>query len=101
MYVRKKDLEKEDGTYDYTPGCKGCEALMVGLPSVNNMTCRNKLMERLKGTEEGQNSLADVEKTGRRKDEEGESRSNRIARSDGTRGEIVGSLGITRGRNGH
>ena len=62
MYVRKKDLEKEDGTYDYTPGCKGCEALMVGLPSVNNMTCRNKLMERLKGTEEGQNSLADVEK---------------------------------------
>ena len=62
MYVRKKDLEKEDGTYDYTPGCKGCEALMVGLPSVNNMTCRNKLMEKLKGTEEGQNSLADVEK---------------------------------------
>ena len=54
MYVRKKDLEKEDGTYDYTPGCKGCDALMVGLPSVtHNMTCRNRLQERLKETEEG------------------------------------------------
>ena len=63
MYVRKKDLEKEDGTYDYTPGYKGCEALMVGFPSVtHNMTCRNRLMERLKGTEEGQKRLADVEK---------------------------------------
>ena len=105
LHIRKKDLEKEDGTYDHTPGCKGCEALMVGLPSAtHNMTCRNKLMERLKGTEEGQKSLADVEKRQqevRRKDEEGESRSNRIARSDGTKGEIVGSLGITRGRNGH
>jgi len=65
LYVRKKDLEKEDGTYDCTPGCKGCEALMVRLPSVShNMTCRNRLMmmERLKGTEEGQKRLADVEK---------------------------------------
>ena len=63
LHVRKKDLEKEDGTYDYTPGCKGCEALIVGLPSVtHNMTCRNRLMERLKGTEEAQKRLADVEK---------------------------------------
>ena len=63
LYVRKKDLEKEEGTYDSTPGCKGCEALIVGLPSVtHNMTSRNRLMERLKGTEEGQKRLADVEK---------------------------------------
>ena len=34
LYVRRKDLEKEDGTYDYTPGCKGCDALMAGLPAV-------------------------------------------------------------------
>ena len=68
LYVRKKDLEKEDGTYDYTPGCKGCEALMVGLPSVtHNMTCRNRLQERLKETEEGRKRLADVE----RRQEEG------------------------------
>ena len=71
LYVRKKDLEKEDGTYDYTPGCKGCEALIVGLPSVtHNMTCRNRLMERLKGTEEGQKRLADVE----RRQEEGKTK---------------------------
>jgi hypothetical protein len=63
LYVKKKHLEKEDGTYDHTSGCKGCEALMVGLPSVTHkMTCRNGLMERLKGTEEGQKRLADVEK---------------------------------------
>jgi hypothetical protein len=62
LYVRKEDLEKEDGTYDDTPGCKGCEALMVGLPSVtHNMTCRNKLMERLK-VPKSQKTLADVEK---------------------------------------
>ena len=61
--MRKKGLEKEDGTDDYTPSCKGCEALMVGLPSVtHNMNCRNTLMERFKGTEESQKRLADVEK---------------------------------------
>ena len=26
LYVRKKDLVEGDGTYDYTPGCPGCEA---------------------------------------------------------------------------
>ena len=62
LYVRKKDLEKEDGTYDDTPGCKGCEALMVGLPPVtHNMTCRNRLMERLKAPK-SQKILADDEK---------------------------------------
>ena len=88
LYVRKKDLEKEDGTYDRTPGCKGCEALMVGLPSVShNMTCRNRLMMMGRRSKE---ICRCWEETGRRNDEEGESRSNSIARSDGTRGEIVG-----------
>ena len=36
LYVRKKDLEREDGTMDYTPGCRGCEALMIGFPAVTH-----------------------------------------------------------------
>jgi hypothetical protein len=72
---------------------------MVGLPPVtHNMTCRNRLMERLK-VPKSQKRLADDEK--RQENEGGESRSNRIARSGGTRIEIVNGLGTTRGRNGH
>ena len=45
--------------------------MIVGLPSVtHNMTCRNRLMERLKGTEEAQKRLADVE----RRQEEGKTK---------------------------
>ena len=47
---------------------RGVKALMVGLPSVtHNMTCRNRLQERLKETEEGRKRIADVE----RRQEEG------------------------------
>lgn len=76
MYVRKKDLEKEDGTYDSTPGCEGCDALMIGLPAVaHNQHSRMKLENKLKETEEGQKRLADVE----RRMEEGKTKKGRAA----------------------
>ena len=52
--MRKKDLLKADGSYDYTPGCPGCEAIMVGMPAVaHNADCRMRVTHRLETTEEG------------------------------------------------
>ena len=34
LYVRRKDLKKPDGSDDFTPGCPGCHAVMLGLPAV-------------------------------------------------------------------
>ena len=61
LYVRKKDLLKADGTYDYTPGCPGCEAIMVGMPSIaHNADCRMRVTHRLETTEEGRKRVAEV-----------------------------------------
>ena len=63
LYVRKKDLELEDGVMDYAPGCRGCEALMIGLPAVtHNAARRMRVGHRLEKTEEGKKRLADVER---------------------------------------
>ena len=61
LYVRKKDLLKPDGSYDYTPGCPGCEAIMVGMPAVaHNADCRMRVTHRLETTDEGRKRLAEV-----------------------------------------
>ena len=61
LYVRKKDLLKADGSYDYTPGCPGCEAIMVGMPAVaHNADCRMRVTHRLETTDEGRKRLAEV-----------------------------------------
>ena len=61
LYVRKKDLLKADGSYDYTPGCPGCEAMMVGMPAIaHNADCRMRVTHRLETTEEGRKRLAEV-----------------------------------------
>ena len=44
LYVRKKDLLKADGTYEYTPGRPGCEVIMVGMPAIaRNADCRMRV----------------------------------------------------------
>ena len=94
VYVRKKDLEKEDGTMDYTPGRRGCEALMVGLPAVaHNSTCRGRLEQRLAEAEEGRKRLADVEK----RLEEGKEKKAKqavIGLPDPTEGEVRSSVAL-------
>jgi len=92
--VRKKNLEKEDGTMDYTPGCRGCEALMVGLPAVaHNSTCRGRLEQRLAETEEGRKRLADVEK---RLEEGKEKKAKQAVKGppDPTEGEVRSSVAL-------
>ena len=61
LYVRKRDLLKADGSYDYTPGCPGCGAMMVGMPAIaHNADCRMRVTHRLETTEEGRKRLAEV-----------------------------------------
>ena len=92
--MRKKDLEKEDGTMDYTPGRRGYEALMVGLPAVaHNSTRRGRLEQRLAETEEGRKRLADVEK----RLEEGKEKKAKqavIGLPDPTEGEVRSSVAL-------
>lgn len=94
LYVRKKDLEKEDGSMDYTPGCKGCEALLIGLPAVaHNATCRHLLEQRLQQTEEGRKRLAEVD---RRKEEGKEKKAKQTITGlpDPTEGEVRSSVAL-------
>ena len=95
LYVRKKDLEKEDGAMDYTPGCRGCEALMVGLSAVaHNSTCRGRLEQRLAETEEGRKKLelADVEK--RLEGKEKKAKQAVTGLPDPTEGEVRSSMAL-------
>ena len=95
LYVRKKDLEKEDGTMDYTPGCRGCEAIMVGLPAVaHNATCRYRLEQRLLQTEEGRKRLADVEKRKEEGTEKKKAKQVITGMPDPTEGEVRSSVAL-------
>ena len=61
LYARKKDLLKADGSYDYTPGCPGCEAMMVGMPAIaHNADCSMRVTHRLETRAEGRKRLAEV-----------------------------------------
>ena len=79
---------------DYTPGRRGYEALMVGLPAVaHNSTCRGRLEQRLAETEEGRKRLADVEK----RLEEGKEKKAKqavIGLPDPTEGEVRSSVAL-------
>ena len=63
LYVRRKDLKKPDGSDDFTPGCPGCHAVMLGLPAVtHDPHCRERIRKKLAETEEGKQRLDDEKK---------------------------------------
>lgn len=96
LYVRKKDLELEDGAMDYTPGCRGCEALMIGLPAVtHNAACRMRVGQRLEKTEEGKKRLADVERR-QEQDKEKKSKPAITGLPDPTESEVRASVALGR-----
>ncbi|CAE7245381.1 unnamed protein product [Symbiodinium sp. CCMP2592] len=60
LYVMRSDVEN-----DPTPGCPGCEAIMLDLPAVtHNQFCRGRIQEKLSKTPEGK---ARVERAMKRK----------------------------------
>ena len=63
LYVRRKDLKKPDGSDDFTPGCPGCHAVMLGRPAVtHDPHCRERIRKKLAETEEGKQRLDDEKK---------------------------------------
>ena len=63
LYVRRKGLKNEDGSDDFTPGCPGCHAVMLGLPAVtHDPHCRERIRKKLADTEEGKLRLEDERK---------------------------------------
>ena len=63
LYVRRKDLKKEDGSDDYTPGCLGCDAIIVRLPAITHSdACRTRIQEKLARSEEGRKRLEDAKR---------------------------------------
>ena len=59
IYIKKTDVE----TYGKTPGCPGCESMGRGGKAKNHTeTCRNRLEEEMKKTEQGQERIKEAEK---------------------------------------
>ena len=54
MYIRKTDIIK----YGETPGCIGCQCVVLGKPLQSHTTeCRERIEGHLRETEEGQQRL--------------------------------------------
>ena len=57
MQINRKDLDE----YGYTDGCAGCQATRAGLPRrLHSEACRNRLMEALRETPEGQRRIGEA-----------------------------------------
>ena len=96
LYVRRKDLENPDGTKDYTPGCPGCQALMIGAPAVaHSDECRGRIQRKLEQTAEGKRRVEEAfKRVEAQKEKKAKLRVEVSAAPDPLEGEVEASVAL-------